>query len=152
MHISKRRKRLSSTENLHKLVKRTKETFLYGGLEKEQYKAISKNIDESNRSSIIALSMTAILILGIRLFLTYSAVPYINRVVFITAIIFFAILIILNKVITDNTYVVHCSAYLFILFYLLVGIISSVGEGSIHERTTLYLAFVMSAPMLFALN
>lgn len=143
---------MGKRKNLHKVVKKIKETFLYGGLEKEQYKAISKDINESNRSSIIALSMTAILILGIRLFLTYSEVPPINKVIFITAIIFFAFLVIINKTVAENTYVVHCSAYLFILFYLLVGIISSVGEGSIHERTTLYLAFVMSAPMLFALN
>ena len=143
---------LSVAKNLHKIGKKIKKTFLYGGLEREQYKDVSTDIDESNRRSIIALSVTAILIMGMRLLLTYSEVPHINKVVFMTAIMLFAFLAIINKLITKNTYVVHCSAYLFILVYLLVGIISSVGEGSLQERTTLYLAFVMSAPMFFALN
>lgn len=143
---------MSVAKKLHKIGNKIKKTFLYGGLEREQYKDVSTDIDESNRRSIIALSITAILIMGMRLLLTYSEVPHINKVVFMTAIMLFAFLAIINKLITKNTYVVHCSAYLFILVYLLVGIISSVGEGSLQERTTLYLAFVMSAPMFFALN
>lgn len=137
---------------MNKFIKKIKETFLYGGLEKDQYKAISADINESNRRSIITLSIAAVLIFGMRLLLKYSEVPYTNKVVFIIAIAIFAFLVVINKLVKKNTYVIHCSAYMFIAVYLMTGILSSIGEGSIHERTTLYLAFVMSAPMLFALN
>lgn len=137
---------------MNKFIKKIKEIFLYGGLEKDQYKAISADINESNRRSIITLSIVAVLIFGMRLLLKYSEVPYTNKVVFIVAIVIFAFLVIINKLVKKNTYVIHCSAYMFIAVYLMTGILSSIGEGSIHERTTLYLAFVMSAPMFFALN
>lgn len=137
---------------MNKFIKKIKETFLYGGLEKDQYKAISADINESNRRSIITLSIVAMLIFGMRLLLKYSEVPYTNKVVFIIAIVIFAFLAIINKLVKKNTYVIHCSAYMFIAVYLMTGILSSIGDGSIQERTTLYLAFVMSAPMLFALN
>ena len=137
---------------MNKVIRKIKETFLYGGLEKEQYKAISADINESNRKSIITLSIVAALIFGVRLLLKYSEVPYTNKVVFIIAIVIFAFMAVINKLVKKNTYVIHCSAYMFIAVYLLTGILSSIGEGSIQERTTLYLAFVMSAPMLFALN
>lgn len=44
------------------------------------------------------------------------------------------------------------SAYFFFIVYLGSGILSSVGSGSIAERTTLYLVYIATAPMLFALN
>lgn len=134
------------------MIEKMKQTFLYGGLEREQYKEISAEIDESNRKSVITLSIAAVLIFGVRLLMKYSTVPYTNRVVFGAAILCFALLALVNKLVKKNTYIIHCSAYLFMVIYLLTGILSSVGEGSVHQRTTLYLAFVMSAPMLFALN
>lgn len=143
---------MEDTRKLHKAGEKLKKTFLYGGLDRKSYKNISADIDESNRRSIIVLSMAAILILGVRLLLSYAEVPYTNKIIFAAGIVLFAFLAILNKTVKSNTYVVHCSAYLFILVYLMIGILSSIGEGSLHERTTLYLAFVMSAPMLFALN
>ena len=134
------------------MIQTLKQVFLYGGLSREQYREISAEIDEANRKSVIGLSITAAVIMGMRLVLSYSQVPRTNQFVFSAAIALFVVLAVINKVIRHNTYVIHCSAYLFMLCYIFVGILSSVGEGSIHERTTLYLAFVISAPMLFALN
>ena len=68
------------------------------------------------------------------------------------AILLFGILAVSNVVVQDNQRFVHISAYLFMAFYLVIGIISAIGPASIHERTTLYLVFVVVAPMLYALN
>ena len=38
--------------------KKTIQVLLYGGLEKEQYKRISAEINEANRKSIVAVSYT----------------------------------------------------------------------------------------------
>ena len=137
---------------MKRIMSKIKQTFLYGGLEKEQYKAMSSEIDEANRKSIIVLSVSALLIFGTRLLLTYSKVPYTNKVVFLIAIFLFAILAIVNQFTKKNTYIIHASAYLFMAIYVGVGIASSIGEGSLKERATLYLAFVTVAPLLFALN
>lgn len=137
---------------MKQMMKKIKETFLYGGLERNQYKAMSAEIDEANRKSIVVLSVSALLIFGVRLCLTYSRVPHTNKVVFMIAIILFALLAGINQLVKKNTYIIHASAYLFMAIYVGVGIVSSVGEGSLTERTTLYLAFVSVAPLLFALN
>lgn len=129
-----------------------KKILLYGGIEKEQYKMISSEIDKSNRKSIIILSSACLIVYALRLCLSYSAVPDINRIIFLNAILLFGILAIGNLLVSDHHCFVHISAYLFMAFYLGVGILSAVGAGSIHERTTLYLVFVVVAPMLYALN
>ena len=41
----------------------------------------------------------------------------------------------------------HVSAYLSMAGYLSVGIFAAVGQGSVLERTTLYLVFVTAVPM-----
>ena len=137
---------------MRKILKKVKETLLYGGLEKEQYRAIAPEIDEANRKSIIILSLACMAILTVRLSLQYSEVPHTHKVVFILAIILFGCMAAANALLKKSRLIVHCSAYLYIAFYLWVGILSSIGEGSIHERTTLYLVFLMSAPLLYALN
>ena len=128
-----------------------KRLLLYGGIEKEQYRMISSEIDQANRKSIIILSCACLIIYALRLCLSYSTVPNINRIIFLNAILLFGLLAISNIIVSSHHFV-HISAYLFMAFYLGVGILSSVGAGSIQERTTLYLVFVVVAPMLFALN
>lgn len=91
-------------------------------------------------------------VFSLRLCLTYSAVPDVNRIIFLNAILLFGILAIGNIIVPNTHLFVHISAYLFLAFFLSVGILSSIGSGSIHERTTLYLVFITIAPMLFALN
>lgn len=141
-----------SQTHMNKFFQRVKQLLLYGGLEKEQYKMISSEIDSANRKSIIILSSACLIVYALRLCLTYSVVPELNRVVFLNAILLFGILAVGNVVVQDNQRFVHISAYLFMAFYLAVGIISAIGPASIHERTTLYLVFVVVAPMLYALN
>lgn len=137
---------------MNKFFQRVKQLLLYGGLEKKQYEMISSEIDSANRKSIIILSSACLIVYTLRLCLTYSAVPELNRVVFLNAILLFGILAVGNIVVQDNQRFVHISAYLFMAFYLAIGIISAIGPASIHERTTLYLVFVVVAPMLYALN
>ena len=135
---------------MNKFFQRVKQLLLYGGLEKKQYEMISSEIDSANRKSIIILSSACLIVYALRLCLTYSAVPELNRVVFLNAILLFGILAVSNVVVQDNQRFVHISAYLFMAFYLVIGIISAIGPASIHERTTLYLVFVVVAPMLYA--
>lgn len=137
---------------MNKFFQRVKQLLLYGGLEKKQYEMISSEIDSANRKSIIILSSACLIVYALRLCLTYSAVPELNRVVFLNSILLFGILAVSNVVVQDNQRFVHISAYLFMAFYLVIGIISAIGPASIHERTTLYLVFVVVAPMLYALN
>ena len=70
-----------------------------------------------------------------RLCLSYSEVPYTNKIVFIATIFIFGILAVGNTVVKNKRWLVHASAYLFMAFYLGVGILASVGEGSVQERT-----------------
>ena len=70
-----------------------------------------------------------------RLCLSSSEVPYTNKIVFIAAIFIFGILAVGNTVVKNKRWLVHASAYLFMAFYLGVGILASVGEGSVQERT-----------------
>ena len=131
---------------------RCKQLLLYGGLPREQYITISREIDEANRKSIVVLSAACLLVYALRMCLHYSSVPHTNQVVFGCAIVLFGFLALVNTHVKNRRWVVHGSAYLFLAFYLCVGIFAAIGEGSIHERTTLYLVFVVVAPMLYALN
>ena len=137
---------------MKKLLSKLTQLLLYGGLKKDQYKLISDDITESNRKSISILSFACLLVYALRLCLKYSRVPDSNQIIFIAGIILFGILALTNTLIKNNHFLVHVSACLFMIFYLAIGILSSIGEGSIRERTTLYLVFVVVAPMLFALN
>ena len=48
--------------------------------------------------------------------------------------------------------VVHLSAYLFMATYYGVGIAVAIAPTNVQERTTLFLVFLASGPMMFALN
>ena len=137
---------------MKKLLSKSAQLLLYGGLKREQYKLISAEITEANRKSIAVLSFACLLVFALRLCLKYSRVPDSNQIVFMVGIILFGVLALANTIIKNAPYLVHISAYLFMTFYLGIGILSSIGEGSIRERTTLYLVFIVVAPMLFALN
>ena len=137
---------------MKKWLEKLTELMLYGGLKKEQYHMIAPDIDESNRKTIVLLSGACALVYGIRLSMFFLKVPDINKIIFLTGVLLFGVLAALNHFLKKNRILIHLSAYLFMAVYLGVGIISSIGAGSIHERTTLYLVFVVVAPMMFALN
>ena len=137
---------------MKKWLEKLTELMLYGGLKKEQYHMIASDIDESNRKTIVLLSGACALVYGIRLSMFFLKVPDINKIIFLTGVLLFGVLAALNHFLKKNRILIHLSAYLFMAVYLGVGIISSIGAGSIHERTTLYLVFVVVAPMMFALN
>ena len=137
---------------MKKWLDRFRQIMLYGGLEKEQYQMISKDINESNRKSIVILSVACMLVYLLRLNIFRANIPMTNKILFLVAVISFGGIAILNKCIKNNRVLVHLSAYLFMAVYLGIGIVSSVGAGSVQERTTLYLVFVTAAPMMFALN
>lgn len=133
---------------MNKFFTKLKQLLLYGGLDKEQYQMISSEINEANRKSIIILSSACLIVYALRLCLSYSAVPDLNRIIFLNAILLFGILAVGNILVKQSSSFVHVSACLFMAFYLGVGILSAIGPASIHERTTLYLVFVVVAPML----
>lgn len=137
---------------MKKWLNKLRQIMLYGGLEKEQYRMISKDIDEANRKSVVVLSTACMLIYLLRMNIFNANIPTINRILFLTAILVSGGIAAVNSYVKGNGRLIHFSAYLFMAVYIGVGIISSVGEGSIHERTTLYLVFIVSAPMMFALN
>ena len=131
---------------------RLPQLLLYGGLEKEQYQMISSDINESNRHSIVILSIACAVFYFLRLNFIYVKVPILNQYLFMIALIVFVALAAANHWLRSNRVLVHCSAYLFLIIYLNIGVVSAIGTSSIQERTTLYLVFVVAAPMLFALN
>lgn len=137
---------------MNKWVKKFHQIMLYGGLEKEQYHMISKDINEANRKSIVLLSTACMLVFLLRLNILRANIPMVNKILFFIAVFSFGGIALANKCVKDNRILVHISAYLFMIVYLGIGIGSSVGAGSIRERTTLYLVFIAVAPMLFALN
>ena len=129
-----------------------KQLLFYGGLEKEKYRAIAADIDESNRSSLVVISFAYVMIYLTRLLVSYDTIPYTSRILFISAISFFGVIALVNCLTKGKRRFIHLSAYVFLAGYLGIGILSAVSEGSIQERTTLYLVYVSAAPMLFALN
>ena len=137
---------------MKKWLKKLTELMFYGGLKREQYHMIAADIDESNRKTIVLLSSACALVYGIRLSMFFLKVPDINKVIFLTGVLLFGVLATLNHFLKKNRILIHLSAYLFMAVYLGVGIMSAIGAGSIRERTTLYLVFVVAAPMMFALN
>ena len=127
-----------------------KRLLLYGGLERSQYRMISREIDEANRRSVVVLSVACLAFFCARM-IGYSTMPHSNRILFPAAVALFGWLALWNTH-ARRPWVVHLSAYLFLAFYLGTGILSAIGSGSVRERTTLYLVFVTVGPMLYALN
>lgn len=98
--------------------KKTIQVLLYGGLEKEQYKRISAEINEANRKALWCCQHT-------------------NKIIFMGAILLFGMLAFVNFRIRNNPFLIHVCACMFMAFYLGVGILAAIGEGSIQERTGL---------------
>ena len=128
-----------------------KQVLLYGGLTREQYRKISPEIDEANRKSVVLLSIACLIFYSIRL-VGYSKMPASNRLLFHVTVALFALLALVNTRFKNKEWLVHGSAYLFLVIYLGTGILSAIGTGSLQQRTTLYLVFVSVGPMLYALN
>ena len=58
-----------------------------------------------------------------------------NKIIFMGAILLFGMLAFVNFRIRNNPFLVHVCACMFMAFYLGVGILAAIGEGSIQERT-----------------
>ena len=58
-----------------------------------------------------------------------------NKIIFMGAILLFGMLAFVNFRIRNNSFLVHVCACMFMAFYLGVGILAAIGEGSIQERT-----------------
>ena len=125
---------------------------LYGGLQKKQYQAICAAIDESNRKTIVILSFACMFVYGFRLCMGFENMPRVNQIIFSFSVLFFAGIAAMNHFFRGKRRLIHASAYFFFAIYLGSGILASVGAGSIAERTTLYLVYIATAPLLFALN
>lgn len=60
-----------------------------------------------------------------------------NKIIFMGAILLFGMLAFVNFRIRNNPFLIHVCACMFMAFYLGVGILAAIGEGSIQERTGL---------------
>lgn len=58
-----------------------------------------------------------------------------NKIIFMGAILLFGMLAFVNFRIRNNPFLIHVCACMFMAFYLGVGILVAIGEGSIQERT-----------------
>ena len=96
--------------------KKTIQVLLYGGLEKEQYR---ESLLRSTRRTEKAL----------------WCCQHTNKIIFMGAILLFGMLAFVNFRIRNNPFLIHVCACMFMAFYLGVGILAAIGEGSIQERT-----------------
>ena len=135
-------------QSVHKIYK----ILLYGGLERAQCDKIENQLDESNRKSVALVSVTCALVFLVRLIAGTALGIGRNQAAYIVAVLLFAFVaaVTLRRKVSHN--VVHLSAYLFMATYYGVGIAAAVSPDSVQERTTLFLVFLASGPMLFALN
>ena len=124
----------------------------YGGLERDQYRRISGEINEVNRKSLVMISAFCMLIDLTRLCISFGTIPRVNQIAFSLSVVLFGALALINHFVRGSGKVIHISAYLSLAVYLGAGIVAAVAPNSVEERTTLYLVFVAAAPMLFALN
>ncbi len=129
-----------------------KKLLFYGGLEKDAYRLIADEINESNRKSIVIISTACALVYLARLCIFFDRIPRTNQIVFSLSVVLFGTLALVNWRVRGSNRTVHTSAHLFLMIYLGIGIAAAVNPDIVQERTTLYLVFVGAAPMLFALN
>ena len=128
---------MSRGDSMKKWLNRLKGLMLYGGLEKEQYWQLQPEIDEANRKSIVIISVACMLIFGIRCWLLQGMIPQSNQWLFLVAALLFGVLALVNRKRSRWQGMVHVSAYLFMVFYLGLGILSAVaeiGRASCRER------------------
>lgn len=96
--------------------KKTIQVLLYGGLEKN---SIRESLLRSTRRTEKAL----------------WCCQHTNKIIFMGAILLFGMLAFVNFRIRNNPFLIHVCACMFMAFYLGVGILAAIGEGSIQERT-----------------
>lgn len=87
---------------MKKWLNKFRQIMLYGGLEKEQYRMISKDIDEANRKSVVVLSTACMLIYLLRMNIFNTNIPTINRILFLTAILASGGIAIVNSRVKGN--------------------------------------------------
>ena len=133
---------------LHRLAK----ILLYGGLERTQCDKIEGQLDEANRKSVALVSTACTLVFLVRIAAGTAMGISRNQTAYIIAVLLFAFVAAVNLRRKVSHNVVHLSAYLFMATYYGVGIAAAVAPTSVQERTTLFLVFLASGPMLFALN
>ena len=132
----------------HKLAK----ILLYGGLERTQCDQIEGQLDEANRKSVALVSAACAVVFLVRLAAGLAIGLSRNQTAYLIAVVLFAFVAAVNLRRKVSHNVVHLSAYLFMATYYGVGIATAVTPTSVQERTTLFLVFLASGPMLFALN
>lgn len=96
--------------------KKAIQVLLYGGLEKN---SIRESLLRSTRRTEKAL----------------WCCQHTNKIIFMGAILLFGMLAFVNFRIRNNPFLIHVCACMFMAFYLGVGILAAIGEGSIQERT-----------------
>ena len=110
--------------------KKTIQVLLYGGLEKEQYNPtllLAYRIAEVFQTSVEELYCLREKALW--------CCQHTNKIIFMGAILLFGMLAFVNFRIRNNPFLIHVCACMFMAFYLGVGILAAIGEGSIQERT-----------------
>ena len=135
-------------KGVHKLYK----VLVYGGLERSQCDEIESQLDDANRKSVTLVSTACALVFLVRLIIEWSMGNPHNRMTYTVAVLLFAFVaaVTMRPKVSHN--VVHLSAYLFMATYYGVGIAVAIAPPSVQERTTLFLVFLASGPMMFALN
>ncbi len=125
---------------------------LYGGLERSQCEQIEDQLDEANRKSVALVSTACAVVFLVRILIGLARQNNRNQLTFIVGVLLFAIVAVVTQRSKVSHKMVHLSAYLFMATYYGVGIAAAVAPTSVQERTTLFLVFLASGPMMFALN
>ena len=125
---------------------------LYGGLERPQCEQIEDQLDEANRKSVALVSTACAVVFLVRILIGLARQNNRNQITFIVGVLLFAIVAVVTRRGKVSHKTVHMSAYLFMATYYGVGIAAAVAPTSVQERTTLFLVFLASGPMMFALN
>ena len=135
-------------KGVHKLYK----VLVCGGLERSQCDEIESQLDDANRKSVRLVSTACALVFLARLIIEWSMGNPHNRMTYIVAVLLFILVaaVTMRPKVSHN--VVHLSAYLFMVTYYGVGIATAIAPTSVQERTTLFLVFLASGPMMFVLN
>ena len=98
------------------------------------------------------VSTACALVFLARLIIEWSMGNPHNRMTYTVAVLLFSFVAAVTMRPKASHNVVHLSAYLFMATYYGVGIAVAIAPTSVQERTTLFLVFLASGPMMFALN
>lgn len=136
---------------MKKLINRFKNYMLYAGLSKEEYDDIVVEINADNRKSLMAFSLIATIVLG-SLFVTSFIADNtaMNRNIYAGPILFIIIIGIVAKLLTgEKLKYINIDVYCFVMLLFLIGIALDIIVSK-DEQTVTFIAFLLTAPLLFA--